>query len=143
MLDGLQLILRFLIKVTAQQLVQRTHNQRQRRTDIVSGIDQELHLFLIKLLSGLAAPAESKVSEESQCSYYIYKVRPRGTIPRCPDDQVINLGIGIDAILKSPDFKRIGTGLDMTERDDITTDSRLRPFFRAIHPVFEDHILRI
>ena len=39
MLDGLQLILRLLIKVTAQQLMQRTHNQRQRRTDIMSRID--------------------------------------------------------------------------------------------------------
>ena len=88
-------------------------------------IDQELHLFLIKLLSGLATPTESKVTYEAHGSYYIYKVRPRGTIPRRPDHQVIDLGIGIDAILMRSDFQRVGAGLDMTKRDDITADWRL------------------
>ena len=51
MFDGLQLCLYLTSKIMAQQLMQWPHDQRQWRTDIVGGIDQELHLVFIELLT--------------------------------------------------------------------------------------------
>ena len=38
---------------------------------------------------------------------------------------------------------RIGTWLDMAEWDHITANRCLRPFFRAVHPIFKDDIFGI
>ena len=51
MLDGLQLVGYLWVEVALQQFVQRTHDERQRRADIVGGVDEELHLILVQLLA--------------------------------------------------------------------------------------------
>ena len=63
MLDGLQFIPGLRILLLFQQLMQRTHDKCQRRADIVGGIDQELHLFLVKLL---LAASDIEPHEDSQ-----------------------------------------------------------------------------
>ena len=49
-LDGFQLRLHVTVEITLQQLIERTHDERQRRADIMGGVDKELHLLLVELL---------------------------------------------------------------------------------------------
>ena len=51
MLDSLQIGFHVRIQITLHQFMQRTHNQRQRRADVVGGINQEFHLLLLKFLT--------------------------------------------------------------------------------------------
>ena len=48
---GCQFMRHILSELTFLQLMQRTENQRQRRTYVMSRIDKELHLLFIKLLA--------------------------------------------------------------------------------------------
>ena len=61
--DGLQFCFHIRIQLLpAQKFIERTHDERQWRADVVSGIDEELHLLFIELLGGIPAPHPSNQS---------------------------------------------------------------------------------
>ena len=66
-LNGLQFFLHVFAQVLPQQLVQRTHDERQRRADVVGSVDEEFHLVLVQLLTALAEVEPHNETDDGCC----------------------------------------------------------------------------
>ena len=73
------------------QFLQRLHNQRKRRTDIMGGIDEELHFSLFQVSLLLAKINIDNGSRETKNQKQIDELSPNGKIPRCQHIQVYHL----------------------------------------------------
>ena len=73
------------------QFLQRLHNQSKRRTDIVGGIDEELHLSLFKISFFLVQIDKDDSSHKAENQDQIDKLSPNCEIPRCQHVQFYHL----------------------------------------------------
>ena len=80
--DGINIVLAFHIPLqTLLQFLQRFHNQSKRRTDIVGGIDEELHLCLLQVAPFLAYIYIDGTTQHHCHDEQINQESPDGTIP--------------------------------------------------------------
>ena len=77
--DGVDFLFAFGIRDSCLQLVERSHNQCQRRTDIVGGIDEELHLGFFQVFLAMALISVDDIQDDACC---IEEECPGGSIPR-------------------------------------------------------------
>ena len=90
--DGINILMILLsISQSLLQFLQRLHNQRKRRTDIVGGIDEELHLSLFQISLLLAQKNNDNGSREAENHEEKDEFRPNGKIPRRQHIQVDHL----------------------------------------------------
>ena len=143
MLNGFQLVGYLWIEIALQQFVQRTHDERQRRADIVRGVDEELHLILVQLLATTTNITQNQGAKRQESYTYIYNVCPRGSVPRCMHNNMENLGIGINAVIVGSYLKDIRTGLHVGKRYHVSTYFGLSPLAVAIQSVLVNHVLGI
>ena len=109
-------------------LLQGRQDDGQRRTDIMGGIDEELHLLLIHLSIGSATITIDHQTDEAGKNQGIQAVSPCGTIPGWRDFDGNGLRGRAEIPCTCPNLNRIGTRLQMTQLDDVHT-------LRILHPI--------
>ena len=123
----------------ALQVGQRTHDERQRRANIVSGVNQEFHLFLIQVLIGSASVVQQHKNHYSNNYCQINAVSQCGAIPRCLYSNSHCLHRCIIVTLLCPHLNAIGTWLEMTQRKVINA-SRISNPIAIVHPILQEYV---
>ena len=87
MLNGLNVTLSVFLVIgqPAAQVAKRCHDERQRRTDIMGGIDKELHLLLVQLLVSTTAPQHGQQSQQGNSRQQIEDISQRRAVPGSTD----------------------------------------------------------
>ena len=79
--DGLYIDLTLTLADKCLQLGKRSHDQSQRRADIMGGIDEELHLLLVHVLTGTTLQQQTYGSDDTERHQEIQAVGPTRAIP--------------------------------------------------------------
>ena len=139
--DGINIRLIFLsISQSLLQFLQRLHNQRQRRTDIVGGIDEELHLCLFQISLLLAQKNNDNGSREAENQEEIDELRPNGKKPRCQHIQIDHLIIHrILAVAIGTHFYTI-MSIRQTCEVEVIVSSRIADPFAPIDAILEHDV---
>ena len=133
------LCLRMVSTYMTLQVGQRTHDERQRRANIVSGVNQEFHLFLIQVLIGSASVVQQHKNHYSNNYCQINAVSQCGAIPRCLHSDSHRLHRRIIVTLLCPHLNAIGTWLKMTQRK-VVDASRISDPIAIVHPILQEYV---
>ena len=136
-----------LLADAALQVGQRRHDERQRRPDVVCGVDKELHLLLVQLLIGTAAVGHEDIGGEAGQQQEVNEVGRQAAVPRCTDGNDNHLlGRVVALSCRGTHGYAIGAGQQMAERDVVLADGIRRPvgvvnpvLVGGVHGVVEVH----
>ena len=120
--DDTQVFDRLLVKIATTQLFQGTHDESQWRADVVSSIDEELHLVLIHALTDTTAIHPTKQADKPDEADEIDRVGQRRAVPRCTDHDGIFARCRRHAIVQGSHFEMVGATRQMVQADDIAPD---------------------
>ena len=124
---------------TTFQVGQRTHNQCQRRTDIVRGINQEFHLFFVHLLGSTTTIGHKDIDTYGHQDGEIDEIGQLGAIPRSTYLQYDLFLWRIFPTLLGTHMNMIGAWLQVAQRKLIDTNRITNPV-TIINTIFENHV---
>ena len=131
------------VRQAAAQVGQRRHDERQRRTDVMRGIDEELHLLLIELLIGMAAIGNDDKGNQACEDGEVDEVGRQGTIPRRTDGDDDDLLGGVVALSHSGTHgNAVGAWLQMAQ-GEVVLARRIGDPFAVVDTVLIDAVHRV
>ena len=142
--DGVNILQTLLVGNARLQFLQRTHDECQRRTDIVCGIDQEPHL---RLLQHLLVPALYHHEGEGGSHHdqqEIDQISQWRSVPWLFHPNRNGLGLfRVDTIAERPYLNDIFPRFHLVERDSVCSFVEREPVVTPVDTILESDVVRV
>ena len=142
-LNGVDVAHRLLLSTTAAevllQLGQRTHDERQRRPDVVRGVDEELHLLLVHQAARATTVGDGGASQYQQEQQGIEQASQRGAIPRSQYRHLNQFRGRVGTVGQCSHLYIVGAGLQLAQRDGVRAVVGVQPR-SFVDAIFEGNV---
>ena len=141
--DGLNVGQALFVCYACSQLVQGSHDEGQRRADVVGGIDQEAHLLLVEVGAPLALQVVDDEGDGCQYQQRVGEVGQGGGIPGSLHHHGDGAGVcRVDAVAHGPHLDDILARFHAVERNAVRAFHQGSPV-AVVQPVLIDDVLGV